>query len=68
MATDNDVTDSELRAANVMQAQRDNAYRRPPCAQRGPTSAESRDQFGNALTFCTCDDTVKLSVAKVIPL
>jgi len=31
-------------------------------------TARSRDLFGNALTFCTCDDVVKLSEASVIPL
>lgn len=39
----------------------------PQVAQRG-ASAESRDQFGNALAFCTCDDIVRLSEASVMPL
>jgi hypothetical protein len=31
----------------------------------GFLSAESRDQFGNTLAFCTCDDTVRVSQASV---
>jgi hypothetical protein len=38
------------------------------CHQRIWTSAESRDQFGNALTCCICDDIVRCTCAKVIIL
>lgn len=39
----------------------------PRVAQRG-ASAESRGQFGNALSFCICDDIVSLSEASVTRL